>query len=658
MLTGVQLFRGETISDTLAAVLKTEPDWSALPPETPPPVRRLLRRCLERDRKKRLRDIGDAVAEIDEALTGASVEQAPQPAPRTHMLPWAVAAVLAAGFLTLGLVHFREAPPEERLLKLTIQPPAKTNFGYSAISPDGRLLAFTANGSGSAQLWVRRLDFNTSQSLAGTEGATSPFWSPDSRMIGFFAENKLKKVEASGGPVQTLCVVGAGYGGTWNREGVIVFTASVISPLSTVAAAGGERKPLTSLDASRQESNHRWPWFLPDGRHFLYSIQSARPENSGIFIQSLDSKDRTRLVSDVSPAVFANGYLLFTRGGTLMAQRVDDPTLRLMGEAFPIADRVGTVGTIGSPAYSVSQNGLLVYDPTGLGDATQWIWFDRTGKRLEAIGEPGHHIRAQISPDEKKVVVDLLESKTGTCDLWLIELARGGISSRFTFDPSLNLSPVWSPDGTRVAFASNRTGTSDIYEKASSGAGKEELLLHSDLTKLPTDWSPDGRFLLYTQTGGKTNQDIWVLSLPEKKPAPFLQTEFVERDGSFSPDGKWIAYTSDESGREEIYVQTFPASGGKWQISDGGGSRARWRRDGTELFYLAPDGRIMAVEVTAGATIQRSAPQPLFTTRINHPHARFAVSANGQRFLVPTPSGEADSLPLNVVVNWTKAIRP
>jgi Tol biopolymer transport system component len=654
MLTGRELFTGPTVSDTLAAVLKTELDLSTVPE----PVRPIIERCLRKEPRRRWQAIGDVRLALEEhaavATAPASVP-APQSRPR---LPWLLAAMLAAALLTLALFHFREAPLD-LVLQLLIEPPEKASFGSSAISPDGRLLAFTVSG-GDRALWVRRLDSSTPHALSGTEGASfryTPFWSPDSRHIGFFTDDgKLKRVDLSGGPVQTLASAPGPRGGTWNRDGTIVFAPGVLGSLSVVSAAGGDPKALTHLDASRLENSHRWPSFLPDGRHFLYVVQSLRPENSGIFLQSLDSTNRIRLLADVSNSTYAGGYLLFARAGTLIAQRFDVGKLRLTGEPFPITGRVGLSGIYAHAEYSVSTNGFLVYNPSDVGSGYQWTWFDRGGKRLAAIGEPGSQLRGQLSPDEKQVAIDRLDPQLGTYDLWLIDSARG-TSSRFTFDPGTEWYPVWSPDGARIAFASNRAGAFDIYAKVSSGVGKEELLLKSDVMKYPTDWSRDGRFLLYTQNSPKTLNDIWVLSLADQKATPFLQTEYSERDGVFSPDGKWIAYTSDESGKEEVYVKAFPASQAYWQISKGGGSRSRWNRNGKELFYLAPDGKIMAVEVKNGVRVQAGVPQPLLETHVTSGATKFAVTDDGRRFLIPSPVPEARS-PITVVFNWTKSIQP
>jgi Tol biopolymer transport system component/predicted Ser/Thr protein kinase len=657
MLTGREMFSGETVSDALAAVLKTEVDWSALPPETPAPIRRLLRRCLERDRKKRLRDIGDALVEIDEA--GAPVEQAAAPAaaPRARALPWAVAAVFAVVAAAVSLLHFRESPPEPRLMKFFVQPPEKSRFDTLVISPDGRRLAFTAIESGKIQLWVRPLDSLTAQPLAGVDRLSYLFWSPDSRFIAFFAEGKLKKIEASGGPPQTLCDAPNGRAGSWNRDGVILFNGSGL-PLSIVPAEGGEAKPVTAPDAQSLE-NLRYPTFLPDGHHYLYST------SAGIFAGALESKDTTRLQGDTSNAAYAPtvsgaGYLLFWRGGSLMAQPFDPAKLRLSGGPFPVAEEVGYNSNYYLASFSVSENGVLVYDSGGVQN-DQLVWLDRTGKPLGTVGEPGRLRVPSLSPDDKQVAVSRFDPKARNYDLWIIELGRG-ISTRFTFDPKDDSNPVWSPDGRNIAFSSNREGVSNLYRKRSSGAGKDELLLKSGNNNFPTDWSPDGRFLLYTAPNPKTKGDLWVLPDPggtpgDKKPVPFLQTEFIEALGVFSPDGKWVAYQSDESGTFEIYVQTFPSTGAKWQVSKSGGTNAKWRRDGKELFYLSADGKMTVVEVKTSATFQRGSPQPLFEVRGTDFFGRYAVTRDGQRFLITTPVGEAGPTPTTVVINWMAGIK-
>jgi Tol biopolymer transport system component len=663
MLAGKRAFTGESVSDTLASVLKFEPDWEALPKDTPAAIRKLLHRCLTKDRQQRLQAIGEArIAIADYLANPAEVAAAAKPADG-RVLPWAAAAVvLGALALAVSFVHFRESPPVQRVTKLSLLPPEKTIFGPIVVSPDGRRLAFTATDvSGKVQLWVRSLDSLSAQPLTAAEGgAFRPFWSPDSRFIGFFADNKLKKIEASGGPPLTLCDAPMARGGAWNREGVII-AGGLNVPLFRVPAAGGEARPLTTLEQARRDIDHRWPVFLPDGQHYLYTVRSSLPDNAGIYLGALGSKERIRLLGDESNAAYVaasdGGYLLFIRGETLMAQPFLAGKFQLSGEPFPVAEQLGFNSVFALGAFSVSENGVLVYDSTGSNVDDQLTWFDRAGKRLGVVGERSRHMTPSLSPDERQVVIDGLDPQARGFDLYIIELTRG-VSTRFTFDPRSDSAPVWSPDGSRIAFASNRESTYNLYQKIASGAGQDELLLKSDRTKLPTDWSLDGRFLLYHEIDPKTRYDLWVLPMSgDRKPIPFLQTEFNERNGVFSPDGKWVAYDSDESRKKEVYVQPFPASGGKWQISKNGGTVAKWRRDGKELFYLGADGKMMAVAVTAGGTFQAGIPEPLFDSHISSSLAKYAVTRDGRRFLIPSVTVEASSSPATVVINWTAGVR-
>jgi Tol biopolymer transport system component len=664
MLSGREMFSGETISDTLAAVLRADFPWSVLPAETPAPIRRLLVRTLERDRKKRLADIADARLEIDEALAGPAPQEtvaAPVAAPRSRILPWAVAGVLAAVALALAVLHFRESTPEQRVLKYTIPPPPDVAFVTVVPSPDGRRLAFTGSESGGTRLWVQPLDSLTAQPLAGTDGAANPFWSPDSRYLGFFTDGKLKKIDSSGGPPQTLCEASGGRGGSWSPEGVILF-GNVGTPLQRVAAEGGEAKAIVGNGPIARAGSPRWPTFLPDGRHFLYADRGDKPEEAGIFVAALDTNDRKRLLRDYSAAAYTEsasgaGYLLFSRGGTLMAQLFDASKLSLSGGPFPVAEHVTASVTSGFAPFWLSRKGTLVL---GTGNAPldrKLTWFDRTGKRLGSVGETGSYIQIDLSPDEKQAVVDRY-AQAGTSDLWLIDLTRN-VPTRFTFGPMSAVGPVWSKDGSQIAFASGRGGPYELYRKIASGAGKDELLLKSADIVRPSDWSPDGRFLLYEEVNQKTGYDLMLLpdrggSQTDRKPIPFLQTEFQESHGAFSPDGKWIAYCSNESGKLEVYVQPFPANGAKWQISKGGGDSPKWRHDGKEIFFLDAANKLMAVEVKTDATIQPGTPRALFDAY----RARFAVTRDGQRFLIPArPTEGAGPEPVTVMINWTAGIK-
>ncbi|MDA2927732.1 hypothetical protein MYX78_10980, partial [Acidobacteria bacterium AH-259-G07] len=547
-------------------------------------------------------------------------------------------------------MRFFVSPPEQVTLALR---------DFPVISPDGKHLVFATRSADSPNLlWVRSLDSLTARSLPGTESAFHPFWSPDSRFIGFFSRAKLKRVSLSGGPPQTLCDAPDGTGGSWNRDGTIVFNPHFGGPLQYVSAAGGEAKPLTELDESRGETAHRWPGFLPDGRHFFYLALSSQPENRGIYLASLDSKEKKRLLSANLNAAYAEpGYLLFMRESTLMAQPFDKKGLELTGEPFPLAENVDRNEHSFSTAafFSVSENGVLTYrSGTGL-SRTQLVWFDREGKRLGPVGEPADYSNHELSPDGKRVAVGLLDPETQTRDIWLFDLARG-TSSRLTFDAADDLNPVWSPDGTRVAFTSDRKGQRDIYQKMASGTGQDELLLESGEQKSVTDWSADGRFLLYNAPNPQTSGDVWMLPLSEEgKPTPFLQQSFNEREAQFSPDGRWVTYTSNESGTRQVFVQPFPATGGKWQISTQGGVQPRWRRDGKELFYIA-GSNLMAVEVnTRGSSLEAGIPKVLFEAPFAYLGRRnaYVVSADGRRFLIITPVEQAASSPITVVLNWT-----
>jgi Tol biopolymer transport system component len=567
----------------------------------------------------------------------------------------------------LATRYFRSTPADNRMLRVSIVPPEKTSTTGAAptveLSPDGRRLAFIANSEGKDLIWVRPLDSLSSTVLSGTEGVFPPsgiFWSPDSHFIGFFAGGKLRKIDALGGPAQTICDAPEGRGGSWNRDGTILFAPSGTQPLYRVPAAGGNPTQVTKLDQSQYENAHRWPYFLPDGRHFLYFAR-GKPERTGVYIGSLDSPETKQLFATAVSAIYApQGLLLFMRSETLLAQPFDPKALRLTGEPVPIAEPVAWNGGLGRGSFSVSENGVLAYR-SGSGQINVPRWFDRAGKQIGSLGDPGLYFTLWLSPDEKRAALDRVDPHTGTQDIWLVDLLHG-IPSRFTTDPGNDWFPVWSPDGNNIVFTSNREGVSNLYLKSASGVGTEEALLKSDENKTADDWSADGKFIVYESRNQQTKLDLWILPMSgDRKPVPFLQTVFNEQQARFSPDGKWIAYTSDESGSPEVYVRTFPASGGKWRVSTNGGAEPQWRRDGKELFYVASDKKLMAVDVKLGATFEADAPKTLFETRVlvltsfrNH----YAVTADGQRFLVVTTLEETGITPISVVVNWTNDLKP
>jgi serine/threonine protein kinase len=664
MLSGQRAFRRDTMAETMTAILKEEPpELSETNAKISLPLEKIVRRCLEKKPERRFHSAHDLAFAI-ESLSGtttssgqtetiATLTTLSTRSRITKHLPWIVAGVLFIALLAalpFVISSLRRAPVDTPVTRVSVLPPEKSTLGTVTVSPDGRRLAFIAtDATGKRLLWVRPLDSLASHPLAGTDDASYPFWSPDSRFIGFFAGGKLKKIEVTGGPPSTLCNAPNGRGGAWNRDNVIVFAPGVRSGLSKVSAAGGEPSPVTTLDSSRQENTHRFPQFLPDGRHFLYFARSIQRENSAIYVSSIDQPQAKRIISTDTGVAYAPGYLLFTRETALMAQAFDVASLALTGAPFSVAEQVGHRRTNNESYFSVSETGVLVYQ-SGDAGKSQLVWFDRSGKQLGAPGPPGEYLFPTLSPDEKRVAIGRTDPQTSTFDIWLVDLARG-IPSRFTFGLASDVYPVWSPDGSRIVFGSNRDGAWSLYQKSSSGAGSEEAILKSSDQTWPSDWSLDGRFILYTHTIPDTQGDLWVIPLfGDRQPIPFFQTKFNERNGVFSPDGKWIAYQSDDSGSYQVWVQSFPA-GSKWQVSIEGGTWPRFRRDGKELFYLAANGKLIAVEVKANTSgLEFSAPKPLFDT---HTTDRYAVTADGQRFLLTTPVEESTSAPITVILNWT-----
>nr|MDQ5872485.1 hypothetical protein [Acidobacteriota bacterium] len=551
-------------------------------------------------------------------------------------------------------------PEPPRTLRSTLLLPEKSSFAFDtgpmALSPDGRRMAFVPTSSGSNMLWVRPLAGLSAQPLAGTEGASYPFWSPDSRFLGFFANGKLKKIEASGGPPQTLADASVGRGGSWNREGVILFAPTARDSIHRVSASGGEASPVTKLDAGASEFSHRWPVFLPDGRRFLYLAQNnmAGTEKNGIYAASLAGGERKLLFNANTNVVYAPpGHLLFHRERTLLARAFDPKALRFTDEAFPVAEDVQFFANFGYAVFSASDQGLLAYQTGSGGGQSQLTWLDRAGKPKGTVGAPGHLAGPRLSHDRRKVAVSVLDSQA-LGDIWIYDLERN-TPTRFTFDPAGDGTPLWSHDDSHIVFTTSRKNPGDLYQKNSAGTTNEEPLLASNALKFALDWSPKGRVLLFqvNDPRAKTGWDLWTCSTADRKATPFLQTPFTEILARFSPDGRWIAYTSNESGKDEVYVVPFPGPGGKWQISTSGGRAPMWTRGGREIVYQAAGDEILAVEVRTGPTFQAGIPQVLFKTHLRPPPGRqFDVTPDGERFLVNLRPGDQVSDPVTLVQNW------
>jgi len=688
MLTGKMAFAGETVTDTLAAIIKEDPDWSQLPAATPARVRVLLQRCLQKDPKQRLRDIGDARISLDEVLAGASeVSSSAGVSPANfslwrRTLPWSVATVLAIVAAVLAWAYQRTLRPpvpagNAMRFQIPIASPLAQGGGRFAISPDGRQLAFAATGSdGIARLWVRPLNSLEARPLPGTEASEFPpfFWSPDSRYIAFGADGKLKTVEVASGTVETLC--GAPWlvvGGSWNRDGTIIF-GSFPGSIMSVPAGGGTATPVTTLDPSRQDIYHGMPSFLPDGRHFIYQRVTSKAGSSGVFIGSIDARpgeqDLTPLMVGDSSAEYATssdpdvGQLLFMRNGLLMAQPFDVRTRKLSGEPVAVAENVGSFQNDGF--FSVSANGILVYRTASALTTHQLTWFSPQGKVLATVGEPGVYAHPALSPDGNKAT--FTQYRPGAeSDVWLLDFSRG-TSTRLTFGSDDDNS-IWSADGKRVIFDSTPNGTSDLYQKLANGASGEELLLQSSEDKSPTDASRDGRYLLYESVDPKTAVDIWVLPLQgDRKPFPFLSTNSNEGDAHFSPDARWVAYTSEESGHDEVYVRPFSpdsnaadasGAGAKWQVSYGGGDAPRWCANGKELYYVTPDWKVMEVDVTTSPTFQAGTPKLLFQATQDADDTSGNYTIDGKKFLFDAPVGKTGQAqaPFTVVLNWQAALK-
>ncbi|HKQ77547.1 MAG TPA: protein kinase [Blastocatellia bacterium] len=679
MLAGRHAFQGESLAVTMAAILNDEPpEFSGISGQVSPQIELIVARCLEKQPARRFQtasDLGFALEALTSSGTKLKEETASSATKTVTAPPWrigrekwrlastALAAILAAGF---AWAYFtRPSLPEARSMKLSLSLPEKTKFRHIAVSPDGAWLAFTSETE--KGLWTLALATGEAKPLAGYEGATYPFWSPDSRFIGFFESEKLKKIEVTGGLPITICDVHNGMGGSWSRAGVIIFGALDGGNLSRVSATGGTPATVLRNDLKRREMVLRFPSFLPDGHHFLYSVGSNDKEARGVYLGSLDGGLRQRLVGDYSNAIYVAspkdgseyGYLLFGHDRSLMAQPFDAKTLRLSSEPFTVADQIATIPNSVYRTFSASDNGALVFDPEPKRQHKQAFWVDRAGKTINTMEQFDDLRITSLAPDGRRFVATTYDLLTNNFDLWLSDVT-GAAAVRFTFDPGDDYFPVWSPDASRIAWAAYRDGAFHLYEKAVNGAGKEAQLFQSDYHTIPTDWSRDGRFIIFRQSDPVTKSDIWALPLfGEQKPFPLLQTTANEDAGTLSPDGQWLTYLSNESGRYEVYIQSFPGGGGKQRVSTGGGFWPYWRGDGKELYYHAADGNLMAAPVRGGMNLTIGAPLALFALRPGGQpdQPNYSVDRDGRRFLLNAVVETKTNSPLTVMVNWTTGLK-
>jgi serine/threonine protein kinase/Tol biopolymer transport system component len=670
MITGRKAFEGNTSANVMAAIMSAEPpSIASLVPVSPPMLEHVLMRCLKKDREQRWQSVQDVRLELESIREAPSRTSGSTPirlrSRAGQWLAWTVSAGLLAALV--ATIWLRSVSPrqEQRNARLSIVPPEQTTFlgGYAApylaLSPDGQRLAFVPTPiAGRTLIWIRSIDALAARPLAATDGASFPFWSPDGRQIAFFADGKLKVIDSNGGIPHAICDAPDSRGGAWSRNGVIVFSPQLAGPLYRVSPSGGRSVAVTSLDASRQEISHRLPSFLPDGQHFLFLVQSGRPDNSVVNIGSVDSKEARPLNILGSKAVYSDGFILFARDQSLMAQAFDLSRLELSGEPVSLGDPIVFRTTVfGDANFSVADNRTLSYWNGGQ-SATTLAWFARNGRPLGSLGAPANYYSLALSPDERNVAVEIGDPVTQTADIWLIDVANG-IRSRFTSGRTFNWGPLWSPDGAQIVFGSLRSGPSSLYRKRVTESGSEELLLKTPDFLGATTWSSDGRLILFQNV---TTAKINLLPLSgDRAPRSILPTEFVQGDGRLSPDGRWLAYTSNESGTWDVYVQPFPSLNRKWRISPDGGSRAQWRGDGRELFYISPDQKLVAVTVTAEPSFTAGAPRPLFDVRVMpfppaYPREQFAVAANGDRFLVNTFAEPVVS-PITLELNLDAALR-
>jgi serine/threonine protein kinase len=686
MLTGRRAFEGKSQFSVLGAILDKEPERiSTVLPDSHPRLDETVWRCLAKNPERRYGCMHDVEIQLEALAESPKAASPPaltsKPASTSSLLPWLIAGVATLLAISIALAHFLQAPKSVQVVRSSILPPADASFvtmvpasGPPVLSPDGTRMAFTARDAKSkVLLYVQSLTSLTAQAVPGTDDAIYPFWSPDSKQIAFFAAGKLKKINADGGPPQDICDTVSGRGGAWGKNGVIVFTPSSNQSLFSVPAAGGTPEPASKLDVAKGENSHRWPWFLPDGKHFIYWSRTSRPgESPVIYIGELGSLQARSLTKSDTMAQYACGHLLFLRGQTLMAQAFNPGRMELSGEPQPIAEHIAVNGSTIRAMFSASETGTLVYQSGEASTGWDLVWFGRDGKPIETVAQASRYIGPSLSPDGTRFVVTIFVGNQGIADNWIFDLARA-TRTRMTFSSSVtpyaNLGgATWTPDSKTIFYTAVSQGVFRIYGKAADGSSSERLILDSgDASAYPSSVSPDGRYLVYmkrlnpNQTGNdQTGNHIWALPLSGNgKPFPIVQDAFDEKAPIVSPGGKWLAYQSNESGRAEIYITAFPAGGARWQVSSNGGTTPKWRGDGKELFFADPQDNIVAVDVnTSGNAVKLGAPHTLFqAVGIQRDFGPYDVTADGKKFLINSGNLKEGTEPVTLVQNWPAELK-
>jgi Tol biopolymer transport system component len=668
MATGRKAFSGSSQASLISSIMKEDPPpVSTIQAMSPPALDRVVKTCLAKDPEDRWQSAHDVANELrwigEGSQAGVPVKVASQRKSRER-LAWAIAGLATVAAVLLAVGYSRRAQRPASLVRALVPLPEKMFLYDIALSPDGKRLAFAAGKQGGEpSLWIRDLDAEEARPVPGAGVAARPFWSPDGRFIAYFGDGKLHRIDAAGGAAQTICSTDYGLGGSWGRDGTIVFASGGTTPISRVPASGGTPVAVTKLDASRHEVAHRYPHFLPDGRHFLYMTQNVgggHAVDGSIRVGDVDGSSSKMVNDTYSAAQYTSGQLLYVREDGLVAQPFDLGRLETRGDPVVIAPRVSVLDDwTGSYVFSAAESNLLLAPVATV--PSRLLWFDRSGREVGGVGEPNIFVTVRLAPDGHRAAATVLNASKNFWEIWLYETASG-TGTRFVFGSGENAVPVWSPDGNRIFFGSDRkkhSRNADLWVKAIDGSGEEPFVESPDLL-VPGDWSSDGRYLAIAKIplAGKRNNELWVLNASDlQHQIPFAREAATQARARFSPDGKWIAFDSDESGTFEVYVRPFPGTGGKWKVSTAGGTQPTWRRDGRELFYVAADNRIMAVPVTFVPVFQAGSPVPLFPIHPSPDGPSYDVAADGQRFLVATAPEGAGSPPLSMLMNWTALVK-